>query len=131
MPDVANPRPERTTKEHLVEAGLVAAALLPLGVISAPWGWWLERRHEFSARHRHGISFGSLGVAVLALLVMGLPAYASGWAGALSDLATWQAKDITIKNQEEAEFEGKCSQYWRRCRGFGHKRHSLGITFRA
>lgn len=94
MPDVGNPRPERTTKEHLVEAGFVAAALLPLAVLSAPVGWWLERRHEFSARHRHGISLGCVAVAAGALMIMGLPDYASAWAGLLSDLVTGQASEL-------------------------------------
>ena len=94
MSDVDAGRPERTTKEHMAEVAVVALAILPMAVISAPLGWWLERRHEFSPRERHGLSLGSLVLGCLALMLIGIPGYASAWVGLVTDLLAQRALGV-------------------------------------
>ena len=72
--------PERRPLTAL-ELACIFALVLPTAIPTLVVGWTLERRHEWNARHRHGLSIGAL---ILASLVFVLT---SSWQlGALAEL---------------------------------------------
>jgi hypothetical protein len=58
--------PERRPLTALEMAG-VFGIILPTAIPTLVVGWFLERRHEWNARVRHGLSAGALSLSLLLL----------------------------------------------------------------